>query len=70
MLNVSVPNIQLDTFHLLHDNPTVILGPYVEERDENTTPFYVTLSVHGKLLHKCMLESHSSHILIAKVIME
>ena len=46
------------------------LDPHVNEIYGNTTPFYVTLSVHGKLLHNCMLESRSSHILIAKVIME
>ena len=41
-----------------------------EENTKYKPPFYITLSLHGKLIHNCMLESRASHNFKHKVIME
>jgi hypothetical protein len=33
-------------------------------------PFYVTLNIHDKMLHNCMLDSGASHNLMPKIVME
>jgi hypothetical protein len=33
-------------------------------------PLYVTLNIHDKMLHNCMLEYGESHNLIPKIVME
>jgi hypothetical protein len=39
-------------------------------RKNNVAPFYVTLNIHDKMLHNCMLDSGASHNLMPKVVME
>jgi hypothetical protein len=46
------------------------LGPIVEERDDSTPPFYVSLNVHEKILHNFLLDSGASHNFMPNVIME
>jgi len=33
-------------------------------------PFYVTLNIHDKMLHNCMLDFRASHNLMLKIFME
>ena len=40
-----------DFFDLQDDKPTVILGPLVEDRDDSTPPFYLSLNIHDKIFH-------------------
>ena len=56
--------------NLQDEKPTIVLGPIIEERDDSTPPFYVSLNVHDKILHNCLLDSGSSHNLMPKVFME
>jgi hypothetical protein len=56
-----------DVINLQDEKPTIVLGPIVEERDDSTPPFYVSLNVHDKILHNCLLDSGSSHNLMPKV---
>jgi hypothetical protein len=50
--------------------PNVICGPYVEDQDDVIPPFYITLNMHDKMLHNCMLDSGASHNLMQKIVME
>ena len=42
----------------------------VEKKSYFPPPFYITLMVHEKMLHNCLLESIASHSLMPKVVME
>jgi len=59
-----------NVINLQDGKPTIVLGPIVEERDDSTPPFYVSLNVHEKILHNFLLDSGASHNLIPKVVME
>jgi hypothetical protein len=39
-------------------------------RKSLVSPFYVTLNIHDKMLHNCMVDSGESHNLMPKVVME
>jgi ribonuclease HI len=66
----SVVDPVTDVINLQDEKPTIVLGPIVEERDDSTPPFYVSLNVHDKILHNCLLDSGASHNLMPKVVME
>ena len=56
-----------DTINLQDDNPTIYFGPDIAEKDDDSIPpFYISLNVHDKLLHNCLLDSSASHNLIPK----
>jgi len=63
-------NIEQDTMNLQDEYPTVVIGNHVENRDDSIPPFYVTLTIHDKLLHNCMLNLGASHNLMPKTVME
>ena len=62
--------IDADFVNLQDDKPTVILGPMIEELDKYFPPFYISLNIHDKILHNCLLDSRDSHNLIPKVVMD
>ena len=41
----------------------------IEDRDESFPPFYISLNIHDKTLHNCLLDSGASHNLMPKVVM-
>jgi hypothetical protein len=45
------------------------VGPYLE-KENNVTPFHVSLTTHEHMLHNCMLYFGSSHNLMPKAVME
>ena len=49
---------------------TVTLGPMVEELYEFCPPFYISLNIHDKILHNCLLDSRASHNLMPKALMD
>jgi len=59
-----------DTVNLQDDSPTIVFGPHIDEKDEVVAPFYVTLNIHDKVLHNCMLDSRASQNIMPKVGME
>jgi hypothetical protein len=59
-----------DSVNLQDENPVVILGPMVEDRDDSSTPFYTSMNIHDKVLHKCLMDSGASHNLMPKTVME
>jgi hypothetical protein len=42
----------------------------VEDRDDSSPPFYTSLNIHDKVLHKCLMNSGASHNLMPKAVME
>ena len=62
--------IDADFVNFQDDKPVVTLGPMVEELDESCPPFYISLNIHDKILHNCLLDSRASHNLIPKAVMD
>ena len=62
--------LDVEFVNLQDDKPIVILGPMIEELDESFPPFYISLNIHDKLLHNCLLDSGASHNLIPKAMMD
>ena len=50
--------------------PAIILGPLVEDIDDSTPPFYLSLNIHDKILHNFLMDSGASHNLMPKVVMD
>lgn len=67
-LQTSSSTSDQDTINMQDERPTIIIGTNVEDRDENVPPFYVTLTIHDKLLQNCMLDLGASHNLMPKVV--
>jgi len=63
-------NIEQDTVNLQDEHPKVVIGNDVENRSDSVPPFYVTLTIHDKLLHNCMLLSGASGNLMPRTMME
>jgi hypothetical protein len=42
----------------------------VEDRDDSSPPLYMSLNIHDKVLHNCLMNSGSSHNLMPKMVME
>jgi ribonuclease HI len=59
-----------DYVNLQDDKPTVTIGPMVEDRDDSCPPFYISLNIHDKILHNCLLDSGASHNLMPKAVMD
>jgi hypothetical protein len=59
-----------DSINLQDENPAVILGPMVEDRNDSSPPFYTSLNIHDKVLHNCLMDSQASHNLMPKTVME
>jgi hypothetical protein len=59
-----------DVMNLQYDKPTIVLSPMVEDREETSPPFYVSLNIHDKILHNCLLDTYASHNLMPKVVMD
>jgi hypothetical protein len=45
-----------DFINLQDDKPKVTIGPMIEDRDNSCPPFYISLHVHDKILHNCLLD--------------
>jgi hypothetical protein len=59
-----------DVINLEDDNPNITFGPHFEGARDTPTPFYITLNVHDRLLHNCMLDFGASHNVMPKTIMD
>ena len=62
--------IDADFVNLQDDKPTVILGPMIEALDESCPLFYISLNIHDKILHNCLLDLGESHNLMPKEVMD
>ena len=59
-----------NTINLQDEKPTNYFGPHIEDREDSPPPFYVTLNVHDKFLHICLLDFVASHNLMPKVVID
>jgi hypothetical protein len=59
-----------DVISLQDENPTINVGPHIEDVLYSYPPFYIYLNVHDKILHNCLMDSGSSHNAMPKVVME
>ena len=60
-----------DSVNLEDERSTIYLGSHVEMQvDDNTLPVYLSLDIHDKLLHNCLLDSGASHNLMPKRVMD
>jgi hypothetical protein len=70
MINFSDMGSQDDVINLEDDKPNIIFGLHFEGARDTVAPFYITLNVHDRLLHNCMLDSGASHNVMPKAIMD
>jgi len=59
-----------DIINLQDEKPTIVLGPMIEDRDDSSPPFYISLNIHDKTLHNFLLDSGASHNLMPKAVMD
>lgn len=61
-----------DTINVSNDQPEILSVPEVDGKleDGDVPPFYISLTIHDKILHNVMLDSGASHNLMPEVIME
>jgi len=52
------------------DKPVVVHSPMTKPADNSSPSFYVSLTIHDKTLHNCLLDTGASHNLMPKVFME
>jgi hypothetical protein len=69
-LKPHVSAMTFDVISLQDENPSIIVGPQIEDGSNAFPPFYVSLNVHDKILHNCLMESGASHNVMPKVVME
>jgi hypothetical protein len=70
MINFSNLESQSNVINLEDDKPNITFGPHFEGARDTIAPFYITLKVHDRLLHNCMLDSGASHNVMPKSIMD
>ena len=63
-------HIDTDFVNLQDDKPVVTLGPLIEDLKDSCPPFYISLNIHDKILHNCLLDSGASHNLMPKAVMD
>jgi hypothetical protein len=70
VIGVSEIESQSDVINLEDDKPNITFGPHFEGARDTIAPFYITLNVHDRLLHNCMLDFGASHNVMPKTIMD
>ena len=61
-------HIDTDFVNLQDDKPIVTVGPMIEDIKYSYPSFYISLNIHNKILHNCLLDSRASHNLMPKVV--
>jgi hypothetical protein len=59
-----------DILNIYDDKPTIVLVQMIEDRDGSCPPFYISINIHEKILHNCLLDSRSSHNLMPNAVMD
>jgi hypothetical protein len=63
-------SVSSDVISIQDENPTITLGPHIEDGSDASPPFYVSLNACDKILHNCLMDSGASHNVMPKVFME
>ena len=69
-LELETKQTSTDYVNLQDDKPAIVLSPMIEPADNNSPYFYVSLTIHDKILHNCLLDTGANHILMIKAAME
>ena len=69
-LELETTQTSTDSVNLQDDKPAIVLSPMIEPADNNSPYFYVSLTIHDKILHNCVLDTGASHNLMPKAVME
>jgi len=59
-----------DCVNLQDDKPTIIISPMIENGENNSPSFYVSLNIHDKILQNCLLDTGASHNFMLKAVMD
>jgi len=59
-----------DYVNLQDDKPAIVLSVMTEPPDNSSPSFYVSLTIHDKTLHNCLLDTGANHNLMPKAVME
>ena len=59
-----------DYVNLQDDKPAVVLSPITEPSDNSCPSFYVSLTIHDKILHNCLLDTGANQNLMPKSVTE
>jgi hypothetical protein len=70
VLHPPISIVTSDVTSLQDENPTINVGPYIEDGSDASLPFYIYLNFHDKILHNYLMDSGPSHNFIPKVVME
>jgi hypothetical protein len=69
-LQPTTSSVSSDVISIQDENPTITMGLHISNGSDASPPFYISLNVHDKILHNCLMDSGSSHNVIPKVVME
>jgi hypothetical protein len=69
-LQPTSPSVSFDVISLQDENPSVTIGPHIQDGSDASPPFYIFLNVHDKILHNYLMNSGASHNVMPKVFME
>jgi hypothetical protein len=70
VLQPTPSSVSSDVISLQDENPAITVGPHIEDGSDASPPFYISLNVHDKILHNCLMDSGASHNVMPKVVME
>ena len=59
-----------DCVNLQDEKPVVILSPMIENCEDRSSSFYVSLTINDKILHNFLLDTEASHNLMPKAVMD
>jgi len=69
-LELKASQTPTDYINLQDDKPTIVLSPMIKLVDNIYPSFYVSLTIHDKILHNFLLDTGASHNLMLKTVME
>ena len=69
-LELESKQTSIDSVNLQDDKPAIVLSPMIEPAYNSSPSFYVSLTIHDKILQNCLLDTEASHNLMPKTVME
>jgi len=72
-MKVLQPPTSIATYNVISlqdENPIINVGPHIEDGSDVSRHFYISLNVHEKILHNCLMDIGASHNVMLKVVME
>jgi len=70
VLQPTPSSVSSDVISLQDENPAITMVPHIEDGSDASPPFYISLNIHDKIMHNCIMDSGASHNVMPKVVME